>query len=163
MRFEHTCAKEDRRERRSTRTTPSTPPCPWPRDAHCPSYGTRRSAALAHASQSIAPCKPTLSFSNFARCNATSHTHAYTHSYTQYGNKTSAKCTRDHLHIHIHQLQLMQISRSRNVLVVSPRNVISSVCILLYVSSCIAGRRHPNSISLKFGLNYTCGVLPSCN
>ena len=29
------------------------------------------------------------------------------------------------------------------------------------MSSYIAGRRYPNSISLKFGLNYTCGVLRS--
>ena len=58
---------------------------------------------------------------------------------------------------------MMPPSRSRNVLVVSPRNAVSRACILLYISSYIAGRRYPNSISLKFGLNYTCGVLRSFN
>ena len=51
-------------------------------------------------------------------------------SYKQYGNKSYAKYTRDHIHIHLHRLQLMPTSRSRNVLVVSPRNAVSRVCIL---------------------------------
>ena len=90
-----------------------------------------------------------------------SHTH--THSYTQCGNKPYAKCTRDHMHIHTHQMQLMPTSRSRNVLVVSPRHVVSRVCFLLYMSSYIAGRRSPNLLSFKSRLNYTCGVLRSIN
>ena len=90
-------------------------------------------------------------------------TPADTHSYTQYGNKPYAKCTRDHMHKHAHQMQLMPTSRSRNVLVVSPRHVASRVCILLNISSFIAGRRYPNNLSLKSRLNYTCGVLRSFN
>ena len=35
----------------------------------------------------------------------------------------------------------------------------SRLLVLLYFS----GRRHPNCITLKFGLNYTCGVLRSFN
>ena len=62
-----------------------------------------------------------------------------------------------------YQLQLMPASRSRKVLVVSPRNAISRVCILLYASSCIARRRYLNSLTLKLGLNYTCRVLRSFN
>ena len=85
----------------------------------------------------------------------------YISSYTQYGNKPCAKCTRDHLRIHFHQLQLMPTSRSRNVLVVSPRNGGSRVCILLNMSCYIAGRRYPSSISFTSRLNYTCGVLRS--
>ena len=86
---------------------------------------------------------------------------------TQYGNKAYAKCTRDHIHIHIHihihQLQLMPTSRSRDVLVVSPRSAVSRVCILLYMSSYVAGRWYPNIISPRLGLNETCGVLRSFN
>ena len=89
------------------------------------------------------------------------HTPTDTHSYTQCGHKPYATCARDHMHIHTHQVQLMPTSRSRSVLVVSPRHVVSRVCILLNISSYIAGRRYPNSISLKFGLNHTCGVLRS--
>ena len=94
-----------------------------------------------------------------------SHTHTPTdtHSYTQYGNKPCAKCTCDHMHIHTHQMQLMPTSRSRNVLVVSPRHVVSRVCILLHISLYIAGRRYPNNISFKSRVNYTCGVLRSYN
>ena len=44
------------------------------------------------------------------------------------GRTKCAKCTRDHVHIHIHQLQLMPTSRSRIVLIVSSRNVLSRVC-----------------------------------
>ena len=77
--------------------------------------------------------------------------HVCRSSYTQYGNKPYAKYTRDHIHIHIYQLQLMPTWGSRSVLIVSPRNAVSSVCILLYMSSYIAGRRCPNSISRKFG------------
>ena len=109
------------------------------------------------------------------RAPAPTHTHTHTHtpshthtptdtySYTKYGNKPYAKCTRDHMHIHTHQMQLMPTSRSRNVLVVSPRHVVSRVCILLYMSSYIAGRRYPNNLSFKSRLNYTCGVLRSFN
>ena len=86
------------------------------------------------------------------------HTPTDTHSYTQYGNKPNAKCTRDHTHIHTHQTQLTPTSRSRNVLVVSPRHVVSRVCILLNISSYIAGRRYHNNISFKSRLNYICGV-----
>ena len=96
-----------------------------------------------------------------------SHTHTLTptdtHSYIQYGNKPFAKCTCDHMHIHTHQMQLMPTSRSRNVLVVSPWHVVSRVCILLNVSSYIAGRFYPNNISFKSRLNYACGVLRSFN
>ena len=93
------------------------------------------------------------------------HTPADTHSCTQYGNKPYAKCkcTHDHMHIHTHQMQVMPTSRSRTVLVVSPRHVVSRVCILLNTSSYIAGRRYPNNISRKSRLNYTCGVLRSFN
>ena len=95
------------------------------------------------------------------RAPATTHTHTHTptdtHSYTPYGSKPYAKCTRFHMHIHTHQMQLMPTSRFRNVLVVSPRHVVSRVCILLDISSYIAGRRYPNNISFKSRLNYTCG------
>ena len=93
------------------------------------------------------------------------HTHSATdtHSYTQYGNKPHAKCTHYHMHMHTHQTQLMLTSRSRNVLVVSPRRVVSRVCVLLNISSYIAGRRYPDNISFKSRLNYTCGVLRSFN
>ena len=81
------------------------------------------------------------------------HTHTHTltdtQSYTQYGSKPYAKYLRDHMHIYIYQMQLMPTSRSRNVLVVSPRHVVSRICILLNVSSYIAGRRYPNHISFK--------------
>ena len=71
---------------------------------------------------------------------------------------------RRHPHTHtITHTQLMPTLRSRNVLVVSPRNAVSRVCIFLYMSSYIAGRRYPSSISFKFRLNYTCGVLQSFN
>ena len=94
---------------------------------------------------------------------AHTHTPTDTHSYTQYGNKPYAKCTHDHLHMHTYQMQLMPTALSRNVLVVSPRHVVSRVCILLNISSNIAGRRYPNNIALKSRLNYTCGVLRSFN
>ena len=57
----------------------------------------------------------------------------------------------------------MPASRSHKVLVVPPRNAISRVCILLYMSSCIAGQRYLNSLTLKLGLNYTCRVHWSFN
>ena len=106
----------------------------------------------------MAPCTCNL-------CKQVVHTHIHphthiptdTHSYTQYGNKPYAKCTRDHMHIHTHQMQLMPTSRSPNVLVVSPRQLVSRVCILSNLSSYIAGRRYPNNISLQSRLNYTCG------
>ena len=91
------------------------------------------------------------------------HTPTDTHSHTQYGNEPYAKCTCDYMHIHTRQMQLMPTSRSRNVLVVSPQHVVSRVCIFLNISSYIAGRRYPNNISFKSGLNYTSGVLRSFN
>ena len=109
------------------------------------------------------------------------HTRAHTHTHTRthgrarthvcviteyryihiYSNKPYAKRTRDHTHTHIqlYQLQLTPTSRPRNVLVVSPLSAISRVCVLLHLSACLVGRRYPNTLSLQFGLNYTCGVL----
>ena len=40
---------------------------------------------------------------------------------------------------------------------------LKSLLSFLYMSSYIAGRRYLNSITLKLGLNYTCGVLRSFN
>ena len=55
----------------------------------------------------------------------------------------------------IEKSQATQIEKSQ----ATPLPAVSGACILLYTSSCIAGRRYLTSMSLKFGLNYTCGVL----
>ena len=94
-----------------------------------------------------------------------SHTHPQTHTHilsmaiNHMRNVHAIIC----IYTHTHQMQLMPTSRTRNVLVVSPRHVVSRVCILLNISSYIAGRRYPNNISFKSTLNYTCEVLRPFN
>ena len=103
---------------------------------------------------------------------AYTHTHAHPHVRPHLNNiylsiftysiwrRIIAKYPPDH--IYIHQLQMMPISRLRNVL--SSRGMRSQEFEnLLYISSYIAGRRHPNNISFKFRINYAYRILRSFN